>query len=184
MTRVTQSNIVSAAERIHVAIAPPELGERYFHCLVCGRNFSKRSAWRHFTGPTTHGLEKDIVKDWVVVKDSHRLGNKTPTRMQLGSLLDADRPRSSRPNDVVEVMDEVVVMDDVPDIIPDTPTVDYRAQEVPDSDEEMRAFAKRCPIPRSWTTVSTSTREQEEPTRRRKRGKQSMRASSSPSDYQ
>ena len=77
-------------------------------------------------------------------------------------------------------MDEVVVMDDVPDIIPDTavtddtPTVDYRVQEVPGSEEEMRAFAKRCPIPRSWTTVSTSTREQEEPTRRRKRGKQSM----------
>ena len=173
--------MVSAAERVHVANAPPELGERYFHCLVCGRSFSKRSAWRHFTGATTHGLEKDIVKHWVVVKDSHHLGNKTPTRMQLGVLLDADRPRSSRPNDDdVEVMDEVVVMDDVPDIIPDTavaddtPTVHYSAQEVPDSDEEMRAFAKRCPIPRSWTTVSASTREQEEPTRRRKRGKQSL----------
>ena len=113
--------MVSAAERVHVANAPPELGERYFHCLVCGRSFSKRSAWRHFTGATTHGLEKDIVKHWVVVKDSHHLGNKTPTRMQLGVLLDADRPRSTRPNDDdVEVMDEVVVMDDVPDIIPDT----------------------------------------------------------------
>ena len=71
--------MVSAAERVHVANAPPELGERYFHCLVCGRSLSKRSAWRHFTGATTHGLEKDIVKHWVVVKDSHHLGNKTPS---------------------------------------------------------------------------------------------------------
>ena len=165
----------------HVTSAPPELGDRYFHCRVCGRCFSKRSAWRHFTGATTHGLDKDIVKHWVVVKDSHHLGNKTPTRMQLGVLLDANHPRSSRPNDDdVHVVDEVVVMDDVPDIIPDTActtdptTVQYSAQEVPDSDEELRAFAKRCPIPKSWTTASTSTREEEEPKRRRKRGKQPM----------
>ena len=50
-------------------------------------------------------------------------------RMQLGPVLDADRPRSNPPDDVVEVMDEVVVMDDVPDSMPhtaatdDTPTV-------------------------------------------------------------
>ena len=101
--------------------------------------------------------------------------------MQLGVLLDANHPRSSRPNDDdVHVVDEVVVMDDVPDIIPDTActtdptTVQYSAQEVPDSEEEMRTFAKRCPIPKSWATASTSTREEEEPKRRRKRGKQPM----------
>ena len=171
--------MVSAAEEVHVAVAP-ELGERYFHCLVCRRNFSKRSALRHFTGQTTHALDKDVVKHWLVIKEGWRLGNNTPMRMQLGPVLDADRPRSNPPDDAVEVMDEVVVMDDVPDSMPhtaatdDTPTVQYSAQVVPDSDEEMRAFAKRCPIPKSWTTVSTSTREQEEPIRRRKRGKQSM----------
>ena len=171
--------MVSAAAQIHVAIAP-ELGERYFHCLVCRRNFSKRSALRHFTGQTTHALAKDVVKQWLVVKEGWRLGNNTPLPMQLGPVLDADRPRSSPPDDVVEVIDEVVVMDDVPDIIPDTAatddttTVHYSAQSVSDCDEEMRAFAKRCPIPTSWTTVSTSTREQEEPTRRRKRFKQSV----------
>ena len=87
--------MVSAAGEVRVAVAP-ELGERYFHCLVCRRNFSKRSALRHFTGQTTHALDKDVVKQWLVIKEGWRLGNNTPMRMQLEPVL-GRRPPAQQP---------------------------------------------------------------------------------------
>ena len=178
-TGVTQSNMVSVAEEVHVAIAQ-ELGERYFHCLVCRRNFSKRSVLRHFTGQTTHAFDKDSVKHWIVEKEGWRLGNNTPMRVQLGPVLDG-RPPAQQPirptwRSWTRSWSWMTCPTSYPTPPSPTtpPTVDYKAQEVPDSDEEIRVFAKRCPIPRSWTSVSTSTRRQQKPTRRRKRGKQSM----------
>ena len=117
--------MVSAAEEVHVACRPRAWGAILSLPRLQAQLLQTQCPGATSRGQTTHGLDKDVVKHWLVIKEGWRLGNNTPMRMQLGPVLDADRPRSNRPNDdAVEVMDEVVVMDDVPDSMPHTAATD------------------------------------------------------------
>jgi hypothetical protein len=168
--------MASAAERSHVDTAPTH-DVNSFWCILCQKTFSKRSAFRHFVGSSTHALDQELVKQWVVVKEGHRLGNNTRRAAEPAQAVDHEEVNTDDDHQ------DVVVMDDEPDtveyhnpVVPvtvlDTPQDKKAALTVDDSDEEMRSFAKRCPIPRSWS--STTSLGPTPPMRRRIRGKTSQ----------
>ena len=58
-----------------------------FKCKACDnvKAMSKQSAAEHFTNPKKHGYAKDVVKEWVVVKDASALRNRRPHKCMLTS---------------------------------------------------------------------------------------------------
>ena len=76
---------VSAVERLHVSFAE-NMDDKFFKCVSCGKDFSKRSAFTHFTRQR-HGLDANAVKGWLVVSDGTALRNGRHHKMKLTAAL-------------------------------------------------------------------------------------------------
>ena len=83
--RACDHKAITKMERLHVSLAE-EHGDTFFKCLVCHKELAKRSAHKHFTGKQ-HGLDVDVVKNWVVVSDGVAIGHGRHHKMRLTSLL-------------------------------------------------------------------------------------------------
>ena len=72
---------MSDLEREHVLPVPKKTND--FWCIPCNLKVNKRNVRRHFCDEYIHVLNWDVVKNWVVAKDSGFLKKGQPERMML-----------------------------------------------------------------------------------------------------
>ena len=88
-TSSTASHLqVSAVERLHVSFAE-HMDDKFFKCVSCGKDFSKRSAFKHFTRKR-HGLDANAVKGWLGVRWHRPAEREAPQNEIDGSLVDIE----------------------------------------------------------------------------------------------
>ena len=128
---------------------PVEGGLR-FRCIVCDRILAKRSALRHFTQGSTHGFAPAYVKPWVVVADGCHIGNGRPEHVRLTELLATDNEEESNDEQEVNTDETVAYVNSA--VLDASFGTEREVHTVRDSDEELRSIARRCPMPKSWST--------------------------------